>query len=531
MPLVSDPAVHLAGVTKTFPGNVVANDNVTLAAAPGSIHAIVGENGAGKSTLMNILYGAVTPDAGRIRLSGTDALIRSPGDAIRLGIGMVTQHASQIPALSVVDNIMLGRERARLGVLNRRQAIRELDGVASVLGVSAPWQTRAGDLSVAALQKAEIVRAVYRGARVLILDEPTAALSPQETDALFGLLHRLADAGHTVLVVTHRLHEVMDHASRVTVLRRGRAVAEMETASTCAAEIAALMIGGRSPDRDGPHELALDDARPFSDPWAPAWPAAAESAPRMPVLEVEDVSLPQSRGRHALFGIDLAVRAGEIVGIAGVDGSGQRELGDVIMGIRRPSRGAVRIGGRDITRRPLAARLRGGVGFCPEDRQRDGLILDFTVAENLLLGHQWDACLGGGPVLDPACITRHAAAAMRDLDVRAPSPGVMARALSGGNQQKLLLARALGGSPQLLVAMQPTRGLDIHATRVVYDAINSACVAGLGVLIFSLDLDELLSISHRIDVMYAGRVVGSLPRSDATTEALGHMMTTGTCPA
>lgn len=524
----------MAGITKVYPGNVVANDGVTLEAEGGAIHAIVGENGAGKSTLMNVLYGVVRPDEGRIRLHGREADIRSPGDAIGYGIGMVTQHSSQIPALSVVDNILLGRESSRAGVLTRSRAIRELEAVADDLGVSVPWQSRAATLSVAALQKAEIVRALYRGARVLILDEPSASLAPQEAEALFGLLHRLADAGHTVILVTHRLQEVMDHASRVTVLRRGRNVAELPTTATSAGELSALMVGGGV--THGAGSLVADSAGPDTpsdaprDPWSVIQPSPGAPSRRLPVLELEHVSADETADSRGVTDVTLEVLAGEIVGVAGIDGSGQRELCEVIVGLRRPKRGRVVINGRDNTSRPVSARLREGLGFCPEDRQREGLVLDFTLAENLLLGHQDDPRSGGGVFLRPDTMEAAASSAMKLMDVRAPSPHVAARALSGGNQQKLLLARALVGGPKLLVAMQPTRGLDIHATRSAYDVIATARAGGLGVLLFSLDLDEILAVANRIVVMYAGRVAGIVERAGADRNALGHMMTTGERP-
>lgn len=530
------PAVQMAGITKTYPGNVVANDHVSLQARRGTIHAVVGENGAGKSTLMGVLYGAIRPDEGRIRLDGVEAHIRTPADALRLRVGMVPQHSSFIPALTLVDNAILGCERARAGVLDRRRAIAELDRLAEELGVRIPWRARAADVSVAIRQKAEIVKTLYRGARVVILDEPTAMLAPQETDALYAILRRLAASDRTVLIVTHRLHEVMAHAARVTVLRQGRLVVETDTAATSVSELAALVVGGSArpmsavPLTGGDAAPMVGDAPPNdADTMLPPrdpWSRGIEQTVRLPVLEVRQLELPRHRADSVAL-VDFEVLAGEVLGVAGVDGSGQRELAEMILGTRPCTVGRILVNGRDVTRLPVAKRLAAGLAYCPEDRHRDGLIMNFSVAENLLLGHQWDSRLGGGRTIRWRRVLEHADRLCRLHHVRLASVTDPVSSLSGGNQQKVLIARALAVPPAILVALQPTRGLDIQASQDTFESINAARAAGMGVLLFSLDLDEILAVSDRIAVMYAGRLAGILPRAEADRSLLGHMMTTG----
>jgi simple sugar transport system ATP-binding protein len=520
----------MAGITKVYPGGVRANDQVALEVMPGTIHAVVGENGAGKSTLMGILYGAVRPDEGRIRLFGEDVHLRSPADAIRLGIGMVTQHSSFIPALTLLDNILLGHETAALGVLRRGAALGAVRAVAESLGLDLPWAARAADMSVAVLQKAEIVKTLCRGAKILILDEPTAALAPPEANALYSLLHNLTASGHTILVVTHRLQEVMTHAARVTVLRAGRRVIEIPTANTNVGELAALIVGGRasapaalsSPDEDDAEAILTNVAYPV-----PPHETHRSDTVRLPVLEMREVAVPRDGAAPSPATFSLDVLAGEIVGVAGVDGSGQRELCEMIVGLRNAPCGRIFVNGRDVTSRPVSVRLAAGLAYCPEDRQRDGLILPFTLTENLLLGNLRQAELGAGALINWTKARRAATEMLSLYGIRSPSPDLPAASLSGGNQQKLMIARSLVRRPAILLAMQPTRGLDINATRQAFEAINAARAGGMGVLLISLDLDEILAVSDRIAVLYAGRIVGVLDREEADRTTIGAMMTTG----
>ena len=528
MPDPDEPAVLMADITKVYPRGIVANDRVSLTVQQGTIHAVVGENGAGKTTLMGILYGAVRPDEGRIRLRGTDVVLRTPADAVRHGIGMVTQHSTLIPALTVLDSILLGHERACAGFLRRRAVAEKLDSIASDLRISVPWNKRARELSVASLQKAEVVRALYRGATILILDEPTAALAPQEADALYATLHALSEKGTSVIVVTHRLQEVMAHATRVTVLRQGRVVGEKDTSQTSERELAAMMVGGTSLPIA---ELGRPDA-PSDGQSHGTWERSEANhriRPGLPVLELRGVRLRGSKG-VSQAPIDLSVMAGEIVGVAGVDGNGQRELAAVILGVAPPFGGRVIVNGIDVTHAPPRQRFAAGLAWCPEDRQTEGLIMQFNIAENLLLPNLDRADIGAGPLINWPLAFRTASEAMSIYGIRAPSPAVRADSLSGGNQQKLLLTRAMIRRPACLVAIQPTRGLDIHAADAAFGAIRAGCSRGMGVVLISLDLDELLQVADRTAVLYNYRLVGTIPNQPDARERIGAMMTTGRPP-
>jgi ABC-type uncharacterized transport system ATPase subunit len=538
------PIIQMVNITKTFPGGVIANQDVSLSVIEGTIHAIIGENGAGKSTLMNILYGRFQPDSGRIRMRGEDVRIESPAKAISLGLGMVTQHTTMIPALSVLDNIILGAEPAKAGVLNRKEAINRVSELCTKLGVQVDANASAGTLSVAALQKAEIVKALFRGAKILILDEPTATLAPLEADSLFSLLHTLAEAGTTVVFITHKLREVMAHSANVTVLRGGRTVSEIATADTNPDELLAWMLGRRTaapgvgmtvdneasgaavmPWQNGP---LTGDTLENPATWMPGSPGSPSTiAPKVPVLEIRNLQVLNDRKAPAVRDFSLSVAPGEILGIAGVDGSGQKELAEAIVGLRQLAQGSILLDGVDISRESVGQRLAHGVGYVPEDRHREGLVLDFSLAENLILGRQRDKRFGGGAILDLRRIAENGDLVVQNHRVRAPNGSVPARTLSGGNQQKIVIARALEGNPRLLVAMQPTRGLDVEATRFVYSLFRDAVAKGLAILLFSLDLDEIMEIADRVAVMYDGHLNGILPRADATPDRIGNLMVGG----
>ncbi|HLJ54434.1 MAG TPA: ABC transporter ATP-binding protein [Chthonomonadaceae bacterium] len=572
----SDAAVRMESITKRFPG-VVANQDVSLFVRPGTFHAVIGENGAGKSTLLNQLYGRYRPDAGRIFLGGEDVTgaLSSPADAIRRGLGLVSQHYALIPALSLLENVVLGAEPVRGGFIDRRAAAADIRSLFAQLQLDPlDLDQLAGRVSVAVGQKIEIVKALYRGARILLLDEPTATLAPQEADSLFALLGTLLHNGSTIVFVTHKLREVMAYSQSVTVLRAGRnagdfltaetnpeallaaiigpreggvvrarmdtrdaargaagtsaAEAPARTGATVAAEMADLDLGaiaGR-PDPDGAGAATGDrDAAPTAETAAPAAVAA-------PLLRIAGLTVRGRRGRPAVEGASLAVAPGEIVGIAGVDGSGQRELAEAIIGLRTAESGEIGWLQPDGERTSLAgrsvrARQRLGIAYIPEDRHRSGLALDFTVAENYLLGHETMRSWGGGLLLDARRIGERANAMIRRYDVRmgARDARAVARGLSGGNQQKVVVARAMDGGPRLLVACQPTRGLDVAASQFVYRTLREARDRGLAILLFSLDLDELLDLSDRIVVMYNGRIAGELARTEATAESVGALMT------
>jgi ABC-type uncharacterized transport system ATPase subunit len=509
--------IRMDSITKRFPG-VVANDEVHLHVRPGAFHAVIGENGAGKSTLLNILYGRYQADAGRIFVRGEEVTraLHSPADAIRRGVGLVSQHYALIPALSVLENVMLGAEPTLPGgVLARRRALEKIAALTDPLGLAGlDLNARAERLSVAAQQKVEILKALYRGATILLLDEPTATLAPQEAEALFALLHTLVSEGATLVFVTHKLREVMQHSDSVTVLRAGRNVGDFVTSQTEEQDLLLRMIGAR---HVGSRLLEEQNAsRP-----------APSSATGSPLLQVESVTVRNARRAEAVRNVSLELRSGEVVGIAGVDGSGQRELSEALVGLRRIESGRIFLAGVELTHATVRERQRRGMAYIPEDRHRVGMVLDFSIAENYLLGHERRPEWGGGRLLDAQTQLGRAADMIRRYDVRvgerdATSAG---RNLSGGNQQKIIIARAMDSDPRVLIACQPTRGLDVEAARFVYKTLRDARDRGLGVLLFSLDLDEVLELSDRIAVMFNGRIQGILARDQATPESVGALMT------
>jgi general nucleoside transport system ATP-binding protein len=525
----SDYIVELIGITKSFPG-IVANSDVTLRVKRGGFHAVIGENGAGKSTLLNILYGRYLPDSGcgTILIDGQDVTgkLTSPLQSIRAGIGLVSQHYALIPALSVLENVILGSEEVLPGgVLRRKEAAGKIQQIMAQLGLSnIDLNVRAEKLSVAAQQKVEIVKALYRRARVLLLDEPTAVLAPAEATALFGLLQTLRDAGTTIVFVTHKLREVMSYSTDVTVLRGGKCVGSFKTAETTREELLERMIGTRAPQTEILAELENE---------IKGGVMAATASERRPLLKIQEATVKGPRGTAAVASANLNLFAGEIVGVAGVDGSGQRELSEAVVGLRALSSGSVQLASADflsdcdITRLTVRARQKLGIAYIPEDRHRAGMILDFTIGENYLLGHEKDASWGGGFALNRGKIADRATTMIGGYDVRLGTRTSDARAgdLSGGNQQKVVIARALDGQPRVLVACQPTRGLDTGASGFVYEALRKAREAGMGVLLFSLDLDEVLALSDRIAVMFNGQIVDVLPRGEATAETVGALMT------
>ena len=489
------PLVVLEGITKRFPG-VLANDRVDLALRPGEIHALVGENGAGKSTLMGVLYGLYPPDAGRILLRGEAVRLSSPREAIARGIGMVHQHFVLVDRFTVADNVILGDEGGPL--LDRAGATARLHDLAAAYGLSVDPERQVASLSVGEQQRVEILKALYRGVTLLILDEPTAVLTPGEARELFTNLRRMRDDGVTIVFISHKLDEVLALADRITVLRRGRVVGDAAPSATTKADLAELMVGRR---------VLFDLERPT----VRLGPTA---------LEIRGLEVP---GR--LHGVDLDVRAGEIVGVAGVEGNGQRELAECCIGLTTPSAGSVAIDGVELSRSRVAEHRRRGVAFVPEDRHERGLVLEMSLWENAALGRHADGELSGR--LGTLAIRR-----MKDLctrlirrfDVRARSISAPARTLSGGNQQKLILARELDRAPRVLVAHQPTRGLDVGAIEFVWRRILDHKASGLAVLLISAELDEIYELSDRIVTMYEGRITGAFPRG-APLEAVGMAMT------
>jgi ABC-type uncharacterized transport system ATPase subunit len=498
------PVLELRGITKQFPG-VLANDHVDFELIPGEVHALLGENGAGKSTLMNIVYGLYRPDLGEIRLKGERVNFSSSKDAIRSGIGMVHQHFMLIPVMSVAENIVLAEEPVREGVLLDYDAAAErVKHLADSFNFHIDPTARIENIGVGQQQRVEILKALYRRADVLILDEPTAVLTPQEAKELFGILRTLRREGISIVFISHKLNEVLEIADRVTVLRRGKKIDTLPTEGATRESLARLMVG---------REVLL---RVEKTPPKPA----------EPVLSVENLSVLDDRGLPAVQDVSFQVRAGEIVGIAGVDGNGQTELIDGITGLRKLSGGRVVVGESDVSGESARHVIDAGIGHIPEDRHRYGLILDFTLAENLALHDYREAPDSRFGWLFPSRLIARARRLLQEFDVRGGTPLTRASSLSGGNQQKVVVARELESNPQVLVAAQPTRGLDVGAIEFVHRRLVEERDEGRAVLLVSLELDEILSLSDRILVMYEGRIVGEYG-PEVTDEELGIAMTGG----
>jgi general nucleoside transport system ATP-binding protein len=487
-------AVEMRGITKRF-GPVVANDGIDFTLGERQIHALLGENGAGKSTLSKILYGLYQPDEGEIKVYGQRVQFASPADAIAHGIGMVTQHFALVPTFTVAENVILGLDNGLK--LDRRTATERINAIAARYGLRVDPSAAVRDLAVGEQQRVEILKALYRNCRVLILDEPTAVLTPQESDALFAELKLLVAQGLSIVFISHKLEEVIDHCDFVTVLRDGRVIATEPVQGTSAAKLARQMIG---------REMTV----PIREP-----------APRgAPVLRVTGLNLKDNRGVSLLTDINLTIHAGEIVGLAGVAGNGQRELSAVLSGLQHPTSGRIEVSGRDLTNADIAHIASAGVGRIPEDRL-EGIVGHMSVATNLALEHLDDFARNG--ILDQRAIQSNAERLIRDYQIKA-KPGDLARRLSGGNIQKIILARTLSRNPVLIIAAQPTRGLDVGATEYVHDRLRDQHKRGAAILLVSEDLDEILKLSDRVIVMHAGQIMGDLPAEDATIDRLGMLM-------
>ena len=498
-------AVDMRGITKAWPG-VVANDHVDFSVRAGEIHALVGENGAGKSTLMNILYGLINADSGEILINGRPARIGGPRDAIAQGIGMVHQHFMLIPVFTVGENVMLGREPvAAGGFYDHGKARQEIAELTRRYGLALDPDARTGDLPVGLQQRAEIVKVLYRGAKILILDEPTGVLTPQETTELFVVLRGLVKEGRTIIFISHKLREVLQISDRITVMRRGKVVGHLVTKETNEQEIATHMVG---------REVLLRvDKKP--------------ATPGPVTFRVEDLTAVSDRGVPALRGISFELHQGEILGIAGVEGNGQSELVEVLAGTRRASGGRVLLGDRDVTAANAREERELGVGHIPEDRRSVGLVLHYTVAENLVLGRQRSPAFSWrGMLLRLRAILDWARRLVKEFDIRTPSIETAASALSGGNQQKIVVAREMGTRPSVLLASQPTRGVDIGAIEFIHRRLVAQRDEGTAVLLVSAELEEITSLSDRIAVLYEGRIV-SIEPANTPEERLGLLMTGG----
>jgi len=492
--------LELRGITKRF-GALTANDSIDLVVEPGEIHALLGENGAGKSTLMNVLYGLYQPDEGEILVDGKPVAFTGPCDAIAAGIGMVHQHFMLVPVFTVAENVELGHERTRrLGFLDRRRARREVQEVSERYGLRVPADALVQDLPVGVQQRVEIVKALVRDAKVLILDEPTAVLTPQETDDLMEVMRTLRDAGTSIVFITHKLREVRAVADTITVIRRGKVVGQASPTDS-AADLASMMVG-----RPVKLNIDKDEARPGEE-----------------TLAVEDLRIVDESGQVVVDGVSFSVRAGEIYALAGVQGNGQTELTEALVGLVRADSGRIRLAGRDITRASTDDILDSGVGYVPEDRLHDGLVSSFSVAENLVLDLYDNAPYSRRFTLDLGLIQRNAEERTQEYDVRLGSIDHTASTLSGGNQQKVVLARELSRPLKLLVVAQPTRGLDVGSMEFVHRRIVAERDNGAAVVLVSSELDEVLGLADRIGVMYRGSIIGEVP-AGTDAEKIGMLM-------
>ncbi len=497
------------GITKKFPG-VLANDNVNFDLRKGEIHALLGENGAGKTTLMNVLYGLYKADAGEVLVDGKPMVLHSPKDAIYHGVGMVHQHFMLIPVFTVTENIMLGAEtdhRARpneaaLVKLDRKEVAQKVRDLSHQYGLDIDPEAIVGDLPVGVQQRVEIVKALYRNANILILDEPTAVLTPQEAEDLSHIMHELTEKGVSIIFITHKLKEVLAVADRITVMRAGRVMGTTTPGETNEAKLASMMVG---------REVILTVQK------KPAKPAEE-------VLQVNDLHVRDVRGLESVRGVSFSVRAGEVLGIAGVQGNGQTELAEALTGLRSIESGQFILNGQDLTGKSPRVITATGLAHIPEDRQRHGLVLSYSVADNMALCDYYQPRFSKGVVIQQKQVDANAQKLIKEYDVRTPSAFVNAGKLSGGNQQKVIVARELSRPVKLVIASQPTRGLDVGSIEYIHKEIIVMRDRGVGVLLISAELDEILSLSDRIAVMYRGQIVATVDRKDATREQLGLWM-------
>jgi ABC-type uncharacterized transport system ATPase subunit len=507
----AEAIIEVRDVFKTFPGGVVAADGMSLELKRGEIHALLGENGAGKTTLMNILYGYLQPDAGEIRVGGERVVLKSPRDAIRLGIGMVHQHFTLVPTLTVAENIVLGMEIRKGPFLDRPACRARVEEIAAKYSLGVSPGAEVANLSAGEKQRVEIIKALYRDAKVLILDEPTGSLTPQETEDLMVTLRiSVKKEDLTVIFITHKLPEALQISDRITVLRKGRVIGTVETSSATEKSLALMMVG---------KEVVFDVGR-----------GPMERGEEL--LRVSDLSVTNEKGRRVLQDVAFAIHAGELLGVAGIAGNGQAELAQVLLGLMRPSSGSVKAFGEDLTAASTEKIIRHGIGFIPEDRKKDGAIGSFTIAQNLVLNAH---VLGqfttnrvfpffGNSSISWAAVGRYAERMIAEYDVLCPSKEALARHLSGGNLQKCILAREINRNLKILIAQNPTKGLDIRATEFVRNKLLEQCRKGTGIILISEDLDEIMNLCDRIAVMHAGRIVGIVSHDDANKLEIGLMM-------
>ncbi|AWI07059.1 ABC transporter ATP-binding protein [Clostridium drakei] len=500
-----EKVIEMVGITKVFPGTI-ANDNVNFELLQGETHVLLGENGAGKTTLMNILYGLYQPEKGEIRVNGKEVKITNPNDAIKLGIGMVHQHFMLVSNFTIAENIVLGIEPKKGLKIDITKACKDVKEIADKYGFNINPKDIIEDISVGQQQKVEILKALYRGADVLILDEPTAVLTPQEIEELGVIIDNLKAEGKSVILITHKLKEVMKMSDRVTIIRRGKVTGTVNTKETNIDQLAELMVGRKVTLVVNKNEAKLGKE----------------------ILNIENIEAKDHRGIMAVKGVSLTVRAGEIVGIAGVDGNGQTELVEVLTGLRKPESGNITLNGIDISGKSPRKIADSGVGHIPEDRQKRGLILQYSLFENAVLGTYHKKPFSKGIVMNYNEIRKYCKNIIEEFDVRTPNEEVTAASLSGGNQQKLIAAREIAKDPELLIASQPTRGIDVGAIEYIHKRLVQERDKGKAVLLISLELDEILALSDKIAVMYDGNIVDILDRKDADEKKLGILMAGGT---
>lgn len=491
----------MLGIRKEF-GNFVANDNITLQLKKGEIHALLGENGAGKSTLMNILFGLYQPEAGEIRVHGEKVDISNPNIANRLGIGMVHQHFMLVENLTVTENIVLGNEPKRRGMIDIKSAAKKVEEISKLYGLNVDPYAKIEDISVGMQQRVEILKTLYRGAEILIFDEPTASLTPQEIGELIGIMKKLIAEGKSIILITHKLQEIMDVSDRVTVIRKGQGIGTVNTPETNPEELATLMVGRQVV---------------FKTEKVPA-------NPKDEVLHIENLVVEDYRGIEKVKHLNLSVRRGEIVGIAGIDGNGQSELIEAITGLRKVKSGKITLNHQDITNKKPREITKTGIGHIPQDRHKHGLVLDFTVGYNAVLQTYYQKPISKTGIISDKEISKKAQELIEGYDVRSQGEHALARSLSGGNQQKLIIGREVDRNPELLIAALPTRGLDVGAIEFVHKKLIEQRDAGKAVLLISFELDEVMNVSDKIAVIYDGQIIDVVNQNETNEQELGLLM-------
>jgi len=493
--------IEMLNIRKEFSG-FVANDNITLQLKKGEIHALLGENGAGKSTLMNVLFGLYQPEQGEIKVNGKTVKITDPNVANDLGIGMVHQHFMLVDTFTVTENIILGKETTKGGVIDIKTAEEEVRKISERYGLAVDPQAKISNISVGMQQRVEILKTLYRGAEILIFDEPTAVLTPQEIKELIQIFKTLIKEGKSIILITHKLKEIMEVCDRVTVIRKGKGIGTVNVDETNPTDLASLMVG-----RDVEFKTEKTEAKPGAV-----------------VLEIDNLNVKDSRGVQAIKGLKLSVRAGEILGIAGVDGNGQTELIEAITGLRKSDSGAVKINGKDVLNLPPRKVTESGLGHIPQDRHKHGLVLNYTIGENMVLQTYYQKPFSKSGVMNFNKIYDKARALISEFDVRTPSEFTLARALSGGNQQKAIIGREVDRNPDILIAAQPTRGLDVGAIEFIHRRLIEQRDNGKAVLLVSFELDEIMNVSDRIAVIYEGEIVAIVDPKTTTEQELGLLM-------